>query len=250
MATFVLVHGAWGGGWEWRRVEAGLRAAGHDVFTPTLTGVGERAHLISPAVGVSTHIEDVVAVLRIEDLHDVVLCGQSNGGTVVTGVADREPDRIAQLVYLDALVPMDGQSVADLVPSGLMGVVREGARTKGDGYRMPCPFDDEAEPGMSEELFRWYIGKMTDHPLRAFEEPIHLTGRGDSIPRTYIRCRQGHEAVAASAELARRLGWRYVEIDGPHDVQVVSPATVVAVLRSIAEGSGPRLPPGAKGVPA
>ena len=103
MATFVLVHGAWGGGWEWRWVSAGLRAAGHEVFAPTLTGLGDRAHLISPEVGLSTHIEDVRAVLRIEDIHDVVLCGQSSGGMVVTGVADREPERIAHLVYLDAL---------------------------------------------------------------------------------------------------------------------------------------------------
>src|SRR5439155_14731329 len=127
--------GAWGGGWEWRWVAAGLRAAGHDVFTPTLTGVGERAHLISADVGLSTHIQDVVAVLRMEDLHDVVLCGQSYGGMVVTGAAGREPDRIAHLVYLDALVPLDGQSVADVTPSELMDVVRDGARTKGDGYR-------------------------------------------------------------------------------------------------------------------
>ena len=102
---------------------------------------------------------------------------------------------------------------------------------------MPCPFGEEPEPGMSDELFRWYIAKMTDHPLRAFEEPIRLTGRGDSIPRTYIRCLQGHEAVAPFAELARRKGWGYVEIDGPHDAHVVVPDAVVAALRAIAEGT-------------
>ena len=239
MATFVLVHGAWGGGWEWRWVRAGLRSAGHEVFTPTLTGLGERAHLISPDVGLGTHIEDVAAVLRSEELHDVVLCGQSSGGMVVTGVADREPERIGHLVYLDALVPSDGQSAVDLIPSELMDPVRERTRAEGDGYRMPFPFGDQPEPGMSDELLRWYAGKMTDHPLQAFEEPIRLTGRGDAILRTYIRCRQGAEVVAPSAEVARRKGWGYVEIDGPHDVQVVNPAAVVAVLRAIGEGASP-----------
>jgi len=238
MATFVLVHGAWGGGWEWRWVCARLRAAGHDVFTPTLTGLGERAHLISPEVGLSTHIQDVAAVLRYEDLHDVLLCGQSYGGMVVTGVADRESGRIARLVYLDALVPVDGESMADLIPPELMETVRSAARTKGDGFRMPCPFD-QPEPGMSDELFAWYSAKMTDHPLRAFEEPIWLTGRGDSIPRTYVRCLQGEEAVESSAERARQQGWPYVEIDGPHDPQVVVPDAVVTVLRAIAEAGGP-----------
>src|SRR5439155_7333443 len=115
--TFVLVLGAWGGGWEWRWVRAGLRSAGHEVFTPTLTGLGERAHLISPGVGLSTHIEDVTAVIESEELTDVVLCGQSSGGMVVTGVADRDPERIAHVAYLDALVPSDGQSMVDLIPS-------------------------------------------------------------------------------------------------------------------------------------
>jgi pimeloyl-ACP methyl ester carboxylesterase len=231
VVTFVLVHGAWGGGWEWRWVRAGLRSAGHEVFTPTLTGLGERAHLISPDVGLSTHIEDVATVLRYEELTDVVLCGQSSGGMVVTGVADREPERMAHVVYLDALVPSDGQSMVDLIPPDLIGPALDQARTEGDGYRVPCPFDDE--PGMPAELFRWYRSKMTDHPLRAFEEPVRLTGRGDAIPRTYIRCRQGAEVVILSAELARRRGWGYVEIDGPHDVQVVKPEAVVAVLLSI-----------------
>jgi pimeloyl-ACP methyl ester carboxylesterase len=239
VATFVLVHGAWGGGWEWRWVRAGLRSLGHQVFTPTLTGLGERAHLISPDVGLTTHIEDVTAVLECEELTDVVLCGQSFGGMVVTGVVDREPERIAHLVYLDALVPTNGQAVVDLIPSDLIGPLRDRARTEGDGYRIRFPFGDEPEPGMSVELFHWYRAKMTDHPLRAFEEPIRLTGRGDAIPRTYIRCLQGAEVVAPSAELARRRGWGYVEIDGPHDVQVVNPDAVVGVLRAIAEGAQP-----------
>ncbi len=115
MATFVIVHGAWGGGWEWTPVAGLLRQRGHDVFTPTLTGLGERTHL-GRDIGLADHIADVMAVLEFEALRDVVLCGHSYGGMVVTGVADRVADCIRQLVYLDALVPTHGQAVLDLVP--------------------------------------------------------------------------------------------------------------------------------------
>lgn len=108
MTSFVLVHGAWCGGWIWKHVASALRARGHDVLTPTLTGLGERAHLASPEVGLGTHVEDVVRVLEYDDLTDVVLVGHSYGGMVVTGVGDRVPERLAQLVYLDAFVPREG----------------------------------------------------------------------------------------------------------------------------------------------
>ena len=115
-ATYVLVHGAWHGSWCWKRVRKGLRDTGHQVFTPTLTGLGERSHLNSAAVNLSTHIADVVNLLRWEDLSDVILCGHSYGGTVITGVADRIPERIRTLVYLDAFVPEDGECLFDLAP--------------------------------------------------------------------------------------------------------------------------------------
>ena len=116
MTNFVLVHGAWRGGWCWRRVARVLRAAGHDVLTPTLTGLGERAHLMTRETNLSAHIQDVLAVLRWEGLSDVVLCGHSYGGMVVSGVADQAPERIRSLVYLDAFVPKDGESVFELLP--------------------------------------------------------------------------------------------------------------------------------------
>ena len=117
MATFVLVHGAWHGSWCWKRVRKALQARGHDVFTPTLTGVGERSHLLSPDVNLDTHITDVVNLIRWEELSGIVLCGHSYGGCVITGVADRLSDRIAALVYLDAFVPEDGQSLYDILPT-------------------------------------------------------------------------------------------------------------------------------------
>jgi pimeloyl-ACP methyl ester carboxylesterase len=116
IATFVIVHGGWGGGWEWATVARVLRERGHEVFTPTLTGMGERAHLGRLEVGLATHVEDVVAVLELEDLHDVVLCGHSYGGMPVSGGADLASERIRLVIYIDALVPCDGQSAFDLLP--------------------------------------------------------------------------------------------------------------------------------------
>lgn len=116
MTTFVLVHGAWHGGWSWQLVSQQLEAAGHRAITPTLTGLGDRAHLISPRVNLATHVEDVVAVLRYEDLRDVVLVGHSYAGLVITGAGAREFDRVAQLIYYDAFLPDDGQSALDLLP--------------------------------------------------------------------------------------------------------------------------------------
>ena len=118
MSTFVLVHGAWHGSWCWKRVRKALQDQGHQVFTPTLTGIAERSHLLSPTVNLDTHIDDVVNLIRWEELSDVVLCGHSYGGAVISGVADRIPDRIRSLVYLDAFLLEDGESLHDLLSEG------------------------------------------------------------------------------------------------------------------------------------
>ena len=133
VSIFVIVHGGFGGGWEWTPVSQLLQERGHVVFTPTLTGMGERSHL-GPRVGLGTHIADVVAVLEFEDLHDVVLCGASYGGMAVTGAADRAPERVALVVYVDALVPVDGQSGVDLLPEWFGALVRAGADEHGHGW--------------------------------------------------------------------------------------------------------------------
>src|SRR5712691_2750251 len=136
MAVFVLVHGGWHGGWCWRRVTPYLRAAGYDVYTPTLTGLGERAHLATPATGLDTHIRDVLGVLAFEELSDVVLVGHSMAGMVVTGVAERASERLAHLVYLDADVPRDGE--CDLDCNGLRGEARAAFEARaGSGGLLP-----------------------------------------------------------------------------------------------------------------
>src|SRR5713101_7446751 len=139
MTTFVLVHGGWVGGWCWRRDTPLLEAAGHRVFTPTLTGLGARAHSYTAPIDLDTHIEDVVSVLQYEDLHEVVLVGHSYGGMVITGAAERAAERLAHLCYLDAFVPEDGQALADLVGPELRARMQTALQTQSDGWRLP-PF--------------------------------------------------------------------------------------------------------------
>src|SRR5579863_4737123 len=140
MANYVLVHGAWHGSWCWKRVRRALQAAGHEVFTPALTGVGERSHLASAGVNLSTHVADVVNLIRWEELSGVILCGHSYGGCVISGVADQIPERIRALVYLDAFILEDGESLFDVVPPAQGPAMRQQAQTSGDGWKVrPFP---------------------------------------------------------------------------------------------------------------
>ena len=178
--TFVLVHGAWHGGWCYARVAALLRARGHTVLTPTLTGQGERAHLLSGAINLSTHVEDVLGVFRCERLNDVVLAGHSYGGMVITGVADRIAERIKALAYLDAFVPEDGQSLFDInIPANTQRFLDQAGRT--GGLSVPAPpavyFGVNAVDAPTvDEL-------ATPHPLGCFTEKLKLTGAYRSVKK-------------------------------------------------------------------
>src|SRR5437660_11413889 len=167
MATFVLVHGAWHGGWCWQKVIPFLEAAGHEVYAPTLTGLAERASELSPAVGLDTHIQDVVGLLQEKNLHGVILVGHSYGGMVITGVVDAVPERIAHLVYLDTFVPRDGESMAGVVPL-LSYVLRQQAQAHGDVWRVDShgTYGLTTEPDLS--LLRW---KLTATPQKALALP-------------------------------------------------------------------------------
>jgi pimeloyl-ACP methyl ester carboxylesterase len=181
MVTFVLVHGACHGGWCWRDVTAELRAAGHEVFAPTLTGLGERSHLASPAVDLSMHIRDVANLIEWEDLREVVLVGHSYGGMVITGVADRLADRLAALVYLDALVPQDRQCVLDLQPSERRASILEEVAANG-GWFWPCrtaAFYGVRDPARQA----WVDGKCS--PSRS----TRCSSRCASVARPGARCR-------------------------------------------------------------
>lgn len=243
MATFVLVHGAFYGGWSWQRIAGPLRAAGHTVFTPTLTGLGERAHLLSPAVRLETHIEDVANVLRYEDLRQVILVGHSYGGIVITGVADRELARIQQLVYLDAHIGEDGKSALDVLAAGTSDTLDDMAQTQpNDQWLLPSLPPDAT--GITDPAdVAWIEGRKGPHPLHTLAEPLHLMHNVPyALPHTYIRCTE-------RAELIRHFGqdplspffrkveaeqWPVLDIASGHDAMITAPDEVVAALLQIA----------------
>lgn len=241
-ATFVLVHPAWHGAWCWKKVIPLLRARGHDVHAPTLTGLGERAHLAHPMVGLETHVQDVVNVLEYEDLRNVILVGHSNGGTLITAVADRVPDRLGHLVYLDAFVPEDGQATIDLITFPRQAWEAR-VRTEGHGWLIPSlqpvPWDEfvrDVWRVTDEADRRWMVARLGPTPFKTFTDPVRRRNpAAEKLPRTYIRCRQ-HPSAAFDryAEMARRTaGWRYRELATAHEAFVTMPHELAGLLLEI-----------------
>jgi pimeloyl-ACP methyl ester carboxylesterase len=221
MATFVLVHGGSTGGWFWAPVRVRLQAAGHEVFAPSLTGMGERVHLSSREIGLETHIVDVLNLLVYEDLTGVVLVGHSYGGMVVTSVADRVPERIGHLVYVDAFVPRDGESVRSFSdPGGWHRNMEEPVRARGDGWRNPRPEGPDADP------------RLVDHPYKTYTDPVALTGAHRRVPTTYVWCTDPpHPLIAQAAERARaEPGWRFRELPTSHVPMRTMPDELTALL--------------------
>ena len=234
MATFLIAHGAWSAAWAWKKMRPLLQARGHALYTPTYTGLGERAHLASREVGLETHIADVLGTLEFEDLRDVVLVGHSYGGMVATGVADRARARLRRLVYLDAFVPRDGQSLLDLLPADVRERMREAARTAGDGWRVP---PNPVPPDTSETDLAWLMPRRVMHPLRAFEEPIRLTGPEGAAPRAYIYCTRiapGDVFGPLAVRGRREAGWQYLDLEASHSPNVTAPEALAALLEKLA----------------
>ncbi len=231
MSTYVLVHGAWHGSWCWKRVRAALQAAGHEVFTPTLTGVGERSHLNSPEVNLETHIADVVNLIRWEELSDVILCGHSYGGCVISGAADRLPEKIRAAIYLDAFVLEDGESLADLLPEGQALAMREQARAAGDGWKM-APIPAEVFQVNARDR-NWVNAQCTPQSLACFEQRIRLTGGLERIPEfTHILATGFREGspFGACHERAKAKGWKTRTVACGHDVMLDLPEELTAIL--------------------
>lgn len=244
MAVFVVAHGAWTGGWFWKKLRPLLQAEGHAVFTPTYTGVGERAHLAHPDIDLDHHINDVLQLLRFEDLRDVVLVGHSYGGMVATGVADRAPERIAQLVYIDAFVPRDGDSALSLVPAEHRQRMLDATAAGSDGWRLP---PNPMPPDSSPEDTAWAVPRRLPQPIKTFTQPLVLTGAVDQLPRSYVYCTRfgpgdGFRPFAQRAQ--REPGWRYAELDASHNPQVTMPETLARLLSEMA-ATPPALPPAA-----
>lgn len=231
MTTFVLVHGAWHGGWCWSRVARGLVAASHSVHAPTLTGLGERAHFLSRETSLETHVHDILDVLEAGNLKDAVLVGHSYGGVVVTCVADRAPQRIARLVYLDAVVPRDGECMYDRSPVSIRAHFEEHANRGGQGWYVPVSALSPQFLGLTSEAdARWVMPKLTPHPIRTFAERVRLSVSFPRMPRTYINCigdKQPGQPRTAQADGIDD----YHEIRAGHDAMVAAPEAVTALLR-------------------
>jgi pimeloyl-ACP methyl ester carboxylesterase len=245
MATFVLVHGAWHGGWCWRKVTPLLRSAGHEVFTPTLTGLGERAHLATATIDLATHSQDVVSVLEYEDLSEVVLVGHSYGGMVITDVADQAADRIAHLVYLDAVVPRDGQALLDLLPPEMRVRFEALVASEGDGWQLPRPQPVPWEVflpqawGVSDPMdVGWLAERLRSQPFRTLTQPVRrINPAAEQLDRTYVLCNGGipgsepsSTMFAPVAEAARASGWRYRELATRHEAMITTPRELTDLL--------------------
>jgi len=230
MSTFVLVHGAWRGGWCWKRVRDRLQRAGHVAFTPTLTGLGERSHLLARSVNLGTHIDDVVNLIRWEELDDLVLCGHSYAGAVVSGVADRIPERIRALVYLDAFVLENGENVLENVHESQRAQLIEATKKLGRGWRAP-PIPAAAFNVNAADR-EWVDRQCTPHPYACFEEPLALDGGIARIGTiSYIFASDWQDTPFPRAlERARAKGWRIVSMACGHDVMLDAPAELTREL--------------------
>jgi pimeloyl-ACP methyl ester carboxylesterase len=236
-SDIVIVHGGWGGGWEWKRVARKLRQNGHEVFAPTLTGLGEREHL-GVDVGLSDHIDDVLALIRFERLRDLVLCGHSYGGMVVTGVADRVPECVRLLVYLDGFVPRDGQALLDLVPGEFAESLLQAASEREDG-KIPIPPELEVPEGvLPDEVRNGYVSRTRPHPRATMTDPIRLSGAVDRVRRAYVRCTAGidpdNDLMADFVARARGEGWLLRESPTPHDLQLFDPDGTADIIDDLA----------------
>jgi pimeloyl-ACP methyl ester carboxylesterase len=244
MATFVLVHGAWAGAWIWKKIIPLLRAAGHDVHATTATGLGDRVHLADPAIDLDTHITDVANVLTFEELTDVTLVGWSYGGMIITGVAERVPERLARLVYLDANVPADGENSydAELSSEEARAADRTAAEAVGmSGFLVVDAYAEWIRALTPDPADRaWLFAKLVPQPLATYTQPIRLQNpAAASVPRTFIFCTEGKGDAAGdptvrTATLVRSApGWSYGELAGTHLAPVNDPQATAAALLSL-----------------
>jgi pimeloyl-ACP methyl ester carboxylesterase len=239
MATFVLVHGAWHGGWCWRDTAAALRAAGHTVHTPTHTGVGERAHQASEAITLETHVRDVVGCIQSEEAKDVILCGHSYGGMVITCVADRMPERVRGLVYLDAFMPQNGDSLIGLLGKALapdvagqfIGGFRGSAIENNSGMTSPIPAEMFNVAAANRA---WVDRRCVPQALATFEAPALLTGKIDSVKKRAYVLADGWDPSPFrhfAAQCEKTDGWgEVVKMPCGHDVMVDMPRELAQFL--------------------
>jgi len=229
--TILVCHGAWSGGWSWKKMFPLAQAAGYRMVVPTYTGLGEREHLVNPAIDLETHIQDILGTIRFENLNDIILLGHSYGGMVATGVADRVRDRIRQLIYLDAFVPRDGQSLFDLNEGGRAHL--EASAKNGDGWRIE-PLTPP--PDTAAEDLDWITPRRVKMPIKCFQTKLKLQHGEPAMPRSYIYA--GRITPADTfGQFSRRAqsegGWRHVQIDASHAPNISAPDKLMDALHKL-----------------
>ncbi|HLX24490.1 MAG TPA: alpha/beta fold hydrolase [Usitatibacter sp.] len=230
MATYVLVHGAWHGGWCWKRTLPGLQGPGVEIYTPTLTGLGERSHLASRDVSLETHVQDVMGVIESERLDDVVLVGHSYAGVVVTAVADRMPQRISRLVYLDAMVPKSGQSLYDTTGPAFRERIEGAVKSNGEGWYIPLPTAERMGLLLQEDI-DFVMPRLVPHPARTFAEAVTLKSPWSKpVRRSYISC-IGKSTPGGPRSVQAAGIDDYHELSTGHDAMVTAPAELANLLR-------------------
>ncbi|WP_336490736.1 alpha/beta fold hydrolase [Methylobacterium nigriterrae] len=231
----MLVHGAWHGGWCWRYVSDILTAAGHRVFTRTQTGLGQSKHLLSPEITLDTFITDIGSLIEAEELADIILVGHSFGGAVISGVADRKPDRMRHLVFLDSLIIESGQSPFSVLAPDVVAARRKLVREQGQDIAIPAP--PVSAFGIPEDHPRaaWVRRHLTPHPVSTYESPLQLDHPvGNGRPCTYIACTSpSYAALEGARQWVRQQGWNWWEIATGHDAMVTAPAELARMLMSI-----------------
>jgi pimeloyl-ACP methyl ester carboxylesterase len=236
--TFVLVHGLFHGAWCWRRVVDPLRAAGHRVYPLTLTGLGERAHLLSDRVSLDTFVADVIGVLESEELTDVILVGHSFGAVPVLGVADAMPERLLHLILIDGLLPVPGRSLFDVLPPDVVADRRRRALEFSAGMSLP-PVPAAVFGITDPDDIAWVDRRLAPHPLRTYSDPFEIRHPlGNGLPCSYLACTDPPYApLATSHERARaRTDWSWHELPTGHDVMIIAPDLLLDQLLNLTCG--------------
>jgi pimeloyl-ACP methyl ester carboxylesterase len=226
-----LVHGAWHGGWCWKRVTPLLLHSGFTVYTPTLTGLGERKHLLTPEISLMTHIQDIVSALEHEDLYDVTLIGHSYAGMVITGVADIARSRIEHVVYLDAFLPEDGKALINYVTIPF----EDNAKANADNWQIPVPPQIVSALGIQRKDIDWVSKRLGHQPLKTFTQPLQLSAPlNTGLKKTYVQLTKDRAHFNQAAARAKRNGFNYFEfLLGGHDAMISTPVELVRFLAQI-----------------
>ena len=236
--TFVFAHGSWHGGWSWQRVADRLRAQGHRAFTPSFTGMGDREHLLSKEITIDTFVKDLTEVIKTEELSDVILVAHSFGGVPITGVADRMPERLRHLVYLDSIVLENGKTGFSVYPTKEAEDRIAAANTANGGVAVPIPKTLPAAWGFKEGTadYAWVLRRITPTPLNAYLTALDLQAPfGNGVPKTYIHCtKPENPVIEGSRALVRsQPNWTWIDFPGPHDSMITDPDGIVNLLLQV-----------------